>query len=42
VNREREESRDNLQESIGFNKNIMKSSPLIIEDRGLVLVLVLA
>jgi hypothetical protein len=33
---------DDKQESTGFNKNIKKSGTLIMGDKGLVLVLVLA
>jgi hypothetical protein len=32
-------SRNGIQESAGFNKNIKKSGPLMMGDRGLVLVL---
>ena len=40
--RARAGSRNGIQESAGFNKNIKKSGPLVMGDRGLVLVLVLA
>jgi hypothetical protein len=33
MNREREGSRDGIQESTGFSKNVKKSSPLIIRDK---------
>jgi hypothetical protein len=38
ANRGREGSRDGTQESAGFSKNVKKSGPLIMGDRGQVLV----
>jgi hypothetical protein len=42
ASRERAGSQTSLKESIDFNKNIKKSGPLIIGDKGLVLIPVLA
>jgi hypothetical protein len=38
ANRGREGSRDGTQESAGFSKNVKKSGPLMMGDRGQVLV----
>jgi hypothetical protein len=42
ASRERAGSQTSLKESIDFDKNIKKSGPLIIGDKGLVLIPVLA
>jgi hypothetical protein len=42
MNWEREGSRDGIQESTGFNKNVKKSGPLIIGDKEQVLSIIIA
>ncbi len=41
MNRGREGSRDNIQESASFNKNVKESGPLIIGDKGQVLIIII-